>query len=331
MVRLLLTMGDPAGIGPEVLLRAISSRRLSVSITILGDLAWLKATARRFKMRIPWDRYRWIDLANVPPSLRLGRVQASAGRAAYSCLQEAVRLLRNSEADALVTAPISKEAIVKAGIPWVGHTEFLSSAFRSPTTMMFVTTLDQPGTGWKGVVRRPIAAATRRFRVSLVTTHLSLRRLPRALTKERLLGAIRLTREALLKDFGIHRPRIGLAALNPHAGEGGLFGEEEEKTLKPVARQLGGLVEGPLPVDSLMQAAAQGDYDAVVALYHDQALIPIKLLGWEGAVNVTLGLPFVRTSPVHGTAFDISGKGRASPASMRAAIDLATDLARRRA
>ena len=307
-IRLLITMGDPAGVGPEVLLRALSRFRVSASITVLGDLAWLKVTARRFKVRVPWDRIRWIDPAHVPRSLRLGKVQAACGRVAYAYLEEAVRLLRNSEADALVTAPVSKEAIVKAGIPWVGHTEFLSSAFRSPAVMMFVT---------------------QGFRVSLVTTHLSLRRLPSALTKERLLRTIRLTREALLKDFGIHRPRIGLAALNPHAGEGGLFGEEEKKILRPVARQLDGLVEGPLPVDSLMQAAARGRYDAVVALYHDQALIPVKLLGWEEAVNVTLGLPFVRTSPVHGTAFDLVGKGRANPASMCAAIELAIRLAKR--
>lgn len=315
-------MGDPAGVGPEVLLKALAFIRPELlegrtSVAVVGDLAWLKRLSRRLGIAVPWRHVKWVDCGAVPAALRPGRAQTAGGRVAHACLVEAVRLLRAGEADALVTAPVSKEAVVRAGIPWVGHTEFLARAFRRPVTMMLVTG---------------------RFRAALVTTHLSVRRLPAALRRAEVTAALRRTREALTRDFGIRRPRIGLAALNPHGGEGGLFGGEEKRILRPAARSFaramggssGGSVEGPLPVDWLMLAAAQGRYDAVVALYHDQALIPVRMLGWERAVNVTLGLPFVRTSPVHGTAFDLAGKGKADPRSMQAAIRLAVELARKR-
>ncbi len=343
-MHLLITMGDPSGVGPEVLLKslAVIQRRRSLSssrdhylppslrghrrwpkqshLTVIGDLDWLKHLARKLRLHPPWKRFCWIDLANAPSRLKLGRVQPAAGRAAYAYIEEGIRLIRAGQADALVTGPVSKEAMVRAGIPWVGHTEFLAQVFHRPTVMMFVT-----GS----------------FRVSLVTTHVSLKKLPSQLTRGKVARTIRLTREALTKNFGIAQPRIGLAALNPHAGEGGLFGEEEKRVLLPAVRSLkkspahpelveGCIVVGPLPVDSLMQAAAGGAYDAVIALYHDQALIPVKLLGWEQAVNVTLGLPFVRTSPVHGTAFDLVGSGKANPGSMLAALRLALKLSNRR-
>ena len=327
-MHLLITMGDPSGVGPEVLLKSlgvIATRQRSLAgkqsrFTVIGDFGWLKHLSRRLKIPVSWNKFQWLDLPNVPPGLKPGRVQPAAGRAAHAYIEEAVRLLKAGQAGSLVTAPVSKEAIVKAGIPWVGHTEFLAKAFHRPVVMMFVT-----GS----------------FRVSLVTTHVSLKKLPSQLTQGKVARTIRLTREALTRDFGIARPRIGLAALNPHAGEGGLFGDEEKKILLPAIRSLkkpsahpelveGCSVAGPLPVDSLMQAASRGAYDAVVALYHDQALIPVKLLGWERAVNVTLGLPFVRTSPVHGTAFDLAGKGRADPRSMLAALRLAQRSSLRR-
>lgn len=302
-------MGDPAGVGPEILLASLRRLPPSTRATVIGDLAWLKRLGRRLGLAVPWRRVEWVDCGAVPASLRPGRVQAAGGRAAHACLVEAVRLLRAGEADALVTAPVSKQAIVRAGIPWVGHTEYLAQAFRRQVTMMFVTG---------------------RFRASLVTTHLSIRRLPGVLRRAEVAAALRRTREALARDFGVRRPRIGLAALNPHGGEGGLFGGEEKTLLRPAARPFGRSVEGPLPADWLMWAAARGRYDAVVALYHDQALIPVRMLGWERAVNVTLGLPFVRTSPVHGTAFDLAGKGQADPRSMISAVQLAVQLARRR-
>ena len=335
LVRLLVTIGDPAGIGPEVVLRALAhplSFPPSVHVTVIGDLALLRSLARRLRLRVPWPRHEWVDLPNAG-SVRPGKVQAAAGRAARAYIEEAVRRLRAGEADALVTGPVSKEAIVRAGIPWRGHTEYLERSFRRRATMMFVTG---------------------RFRVSLVTTHWPIRRVPGRITRVEVTRALAATRTALIRDFGIRRPRIGLAALNPHAGEGGVFGGEEKKILLPAVRASitsartarsahpepfgklragfveGWRIEGPVPSDTLMQRAAAGRYDAVVALYHDQALIPVKILGWERAVNVTLGLPFVRTSPVHGTAFDLAGKGRADPSSMCAALDLAVRLARRR-
>ena len=218
-------------------------------------------------------------------------------------------MLRTGEVDGLVTAPVSKEAIVRAGIRWIGHTEFLGESFRVRTVMMFIS-----GS----------------FRVSLVTTHVPVRRLSGLLTKENVRSAIRMTREALLGDFSVRTPKIGLCALNPHGGEGGIFGDEEARVLHPASRSFGGSVKGPLPADSLLKDAVAGKYDAVVAIYHDQALIPLKLKGWNRAVNVTLGLPFVRTSPVHGTAFDIAGKGKADAGSMLSALDLAERLSRGR-
>ena len=262
----------------------------------------------RSRISFPWNRIRWLEVP-VTSQIRPGRVQPEAGRAAYACLEKAVRSIRAGEADALVTAPVSKEAIVCAGIRWRGHTEYLASRFRSRTTMMFVTGC---------------------FRASLVTTHWAIREVPSRLRKSDVVRVLRQTRQALIRDFGIGRPRIGLAALNPHGGENGMFGSEEKQILLPAARSVSG-VEGPVPADNLIPSAVKGRYDAVVCLYHDQALVPLKLIGWEQAVNVTLGLPFVRTSPVHGTAFDIAGRGKADPASMRAAIRLAIQLARRRA
>ena len=313
MTRVLLTLGDPAGIGPEVLLKSlIALRRAGHSersrrMTVIGDISFLKSLAQRLKLRVPWSQFEWMDLPNAG-SVRPGHPGKPSGRAAYAYLAEAVRVLKRGEADGLVTGPVSKEAIAGAGIRWRGHTEYLAEQFRCRTTMMFVTG---------------------RFRASLVTTHWAIREVPGRLRREEVKRVLQATRGALVRDFGIRNPRIGLAALNPHGGEGGMFGREEKTVLRPAARSVRGVV-GPLPSDSLMQAAARGEYDAVVAPYHDQALIPVKLLGWERAVNVTLGLPFVRTSPVHGTAFDIAGKGRADPSSMRAAIDLAIQLAHRR-
>ncbi|MCM8811992.1 MAG: 4-hydroxythreonine-4-phosphate dehydrogenase PdxA [Candidatus Omnitrophica bacterium] len=307
--RLLITMGDPAGIGPEVLLKSLPRIPARFPVTVIGDIGWLRKTAGRLRFSVPWSRFEWLDLQNVPGRFSPGRVQPAAGRAAVGYLRMAIDLLKRGRAAGIVTGPVSKEAIVMAGIPWIGHTEFLARSFRRKTVMMFVTG---------------------RFRVSLATTHVSMRRLPGRLNRDLLRATVRLTLQALRRDFGIRRPTVGLAALNPHAGEGGLFGREESRLLKPVVRSFRTAVGGPTPADSLMRQAADGRYDAVVALYHDQALIPVKLLGWEQAVNVTLGLPFVRTSPVHGTGFEIAGRGKADPSSMIAAIRLAQHLIRQR-
>ncbi len=316
-------MGDPAGVGPEVLLKALaviaSPPRFfggRSNLTLIGDVGYLRSLSRRLRLTLPWEKFRLLDLANVPQGLKIGRMHPSSGRAAYQYLTEATRLLQQGDGEAFVTAPVSKEAVHRAGIDFKGHTEYLGLAFHCQVVMMLVTG---------------------RFRVSLVTTHLGLAEVSRRLKRADLVRVLKMTKEALVSDFGIPKPRIGLAALNPHAGEGGLFGKEEETILRPAVRSFKAsavrpeLVEGPFPADSLIKDAAQGKYDSVVALYHDQALIPVKLIGWEQAVNVTLGLPFIRTSPVHGTAFDIAGKGRADPRSMETAIRLALQLARRRA
>lgn len=304
--RLLVTTGDPAGIGPEVTLKTLSVFRGSNPVSVIGDRALLRKLARSLNISIRWDRFQWIDMG--PCGVKPGKVQPTSGRAAFAYLNEAVRCIRAGEVDALVTAPVSKEAIARAGVSFIGHTEYLGEKFRRKTTMMFVTG---------------------KFRVSLLTTHQAIRDIARHLSKTETVRVLSDTFEFVRRDLGIRRPRLALASLNPHAGEGGLFGDEEKKILLPAVRAFK-KAAGPLPVDTLMAHAAAGRYDAVVAVYHDQALIPVKLLGWDQAVNVTLGLPFVRTSPVHGTAFDIAGKGKADPRSMRAAVALAIKLAKNR-
>lgn len=292
--RLLVTIGDPAGIGPEVTLKTLAVFRGTNPVAVIGDLTLLRNLARSLHISIRWDRFQWIDMGPL-----------TSGRAAFAYLMEAVRRIRAGEADALVTAPVSKEAIARTGVSFIGHTEFLAEKFHRKTTMMFVTG---------------------KFRVSLLTTHHSIRNIARHLSKAETVRVLNDTFEFVRRDLGIARPRLALASLNPHAGENGMFGDEEKKILLPAVRAFK-KAAGPLPVDTLMKQAAAGLYDAVVAVYHDQALIPVKLLGWDQAVNVTLGLPFVRTSPVHGTAFDIAGKGKADPRSMRAAVALALQLA----
>jgi 4-hydroxythreonine-4-phosphate dehydrogenase len=294
----LITVGDPAGIGPEVTLKALSVFRGRIPVSVIGDLALLRRTARKLKIPIRWNRFEWVDLGP----------QKNAGKAAYSYLQEAVRRIRAGQADALVTAPVSKEAIVRAGIPFIGHTEYLADQFHCKTTMAFVTG---------------------KFRVSLLTTHHAIKNISSRLSRAETVRVLNDTYQFIRRDLGVRKPRLALAGLNPHAGEQGMFGDEEQKILSPAVRAFK-KAKGPFPVDILMKQAAAGQYDAVVAVYHDQALISVKLLGWEKAVNVTLGLPFVRTSPVHGTAFDIAGKGKANAGSMRSAIALAVQLAENR-
>ncbi len=331
MITLAVTMGDPAGVGPSVALQALTPAALRragpVRVVLIGDARWLRRAARRRRLPWPWTvvrrpatgprapRFQVWDVVRVPASVCPGRVQAVAGRAALEALECAITLAQVGQADALVTAPVSKEAISRPGRPWTGHTEHLARACGVPQpVMMFVAS--------------PL-------RISLVSTHQPLAQAIRSLTPTRVAHVVRRTVETLRTDWRISRPRVAVAALNPHAGEGGLLGTEESRWLAPLirrlARQVPAALSGPHPADTLFRQHARGAYDAVVALYHDQALIPIKLLAWEQAVNVTLGLPFVRTSPAHGTAFDRAAAGSADPSSMRAAVTLAVALARRRA
>jgi len=282
--RIAITVGDPAGIGPEIAARAAADPRVT-------------AVCAPVVYSVPADMH-------VVP----GRLDPHAGRAAYDVIVRAVEDAMAGRVDAIATAPVSKEAFALAGLPWKGHTDLLGHLTGSDfVAMMF----ESPS-----------------LRVVLATVHIPLAEVPRALTLERLLGTIRLTAQSLPR-FGVVAPRLAVAGLNPHAGEGGLLGAEEEAIVVPTvtaARSEGIDISGPFPADTIFVRSARGEFDAVVALYHDQGLIPVKLLAFGRAVNVTLGLPIVRTSVDHGTAFDIARQGIADEGSLVEAVLLAARL-----
>lgn len=230
-----------------------------------------------------------------------------AGRLAGEAVERAVSLALAGDVDAIVTAPVEKRALHLAGYPYPGLTEWLAHL--------------------AGGVEVAMMLASDRLRVALVTTHLPLRDVPRALTRERIVAVGRVTLEGLRQWWGVERPRLALCALNPHAGEGGAFGDEDQAIFEPAARELG--IAGPFPADTVFVRAMRGEFDAVLAPYHDVGMTAIKVASFGHAVNVTLGLPFVRTSPDHGTAFDIAGKGSADAGSMREAVALAVRMVRR--
>ncbi len=308
--RLALTVGDPAGIGPEIVLRALAKAdRPEAEWIVYGPMAVLDERARRFSLATPQElgaRVVDVDVGELPP---LGVISVNGGRAAAEAVRRAARDAMTGSVLGLVTAPLHKESLHAAGYPWPGHTEMLAEeAGVQDVAMMFV--------GGS-------------LRVALVTIHRSLRSVPDAVTTEELSRIARLV-DRELPRFGATRRRIGVCGLNPHAGEAGLFGSEERDVIAPTLlalHQAGLDVIGPIPADSLFVRAARGEFDAVIAHYHDQGLIPVKLLAFGNAVNVTLGLPFVRTSVDHGTAFDIAAKGVADPGSLLAAMRLGVELA----
>ena len=286
--RVAITLGDPAGIGPEVAARAASDARV---LEVCEPHLYGPVSGEVF-----------------PP----GVLSGAAGRAAYDAIVRAVAAATRGDVEAIATAPVNKEAFRLAGLPWSGHTDLLAHL-----------------TGARDVAMMFYSEA---LRVVLATVHIALADVPRTLTRESLEATIALTSRELPR-FGIATPRIAVAGLNPHAGEHGLFGREEEDVIAPAiagARAIGIDVSGPFPADTLFVRARRGEFDVVVACYHDQGLIPVKLVAFGQAVNVTLGLPIVRTSVDHGTAFDIAGKGIADPGSMIAAVLLAARLARSR-
>ena len=311
--RLALTTGDPAGIGPEVVLKALASPgRPPVPVVVYGPMAVLDDRARRFGLPLPQDLdARVVDVPLDAP-VELARTSAAAGRAAARAVLRAVSDARAGHVQALVTAPLNKESLHAAGHPWPGHTEMLAEAAGTPdVAMMFV------GGG---------------LRVALLTIHRPLRTVPDAVTPSEVRRVARLVHRELPR-FGVARPRLALCGINPHAGEHGLLGREEQDVLAPAVADLRGEgldIAGPFPADSLFVRAKRGEFDAVIACYHDQGLIPVKLAAFGHAVNVTLGLPFVRTSVDHGTGFDIVGKGVADATSMVEAMKVAADLARTR-
>ena len=284
MPRIVITLGDPAGVGPEVIDLALASANIpkGFEIEVLGDRA-----------------------AGTP-----GKPDARSAAAALAALDEAVRQLKDGRADAVVTGPVSKEGLQALGFPFPGQTEYFADAFGVADYGMLLT------------------GAT--LSVALATIHEPLAKVPELLTVERIVR-IGLLTAAFLRRRGISQPRIAVAGLNPHAGENGAFGNEETRIIRPAIIRLNeaavGIFTGPAVPDAIFREAAQGHHDAVVAMYHDQGLIPLKLLDFDTAVNVTLGLPKPRTSPDHGTAFSLAGKNLASPSSMIAAIRLACELA----
>lgn len=324
-----ITMGDPAGIGGEICVKAMGEGRVFEQCRpfILGDEGVLRAAAQSLRIRIDIRRiqapeegeYRQgvlnlIPITAIPlEELAMGHPQKLGGEAAYRYIEKGVELAMGGMIDALVTAPINKEALHMAGHPFPGHTELLGHL-----------------TGSRGAV---MMLAGDKLRVSLVTTHLPLRGVPDALTQEGIARTIQVTVAALQGYWGITQPRVAVTGLNPHAGEGRVFGDEEAKVIAPAVlscRSRGINVEGPLPADSLFFSAASGRYDAVVAMYHDQGLIPLKLLHFRDGVNITLGLPIIRTSVDHGTGYDIAGEGIADPTSLINAIIVAAQMAARK-
>lgn len=299
--RLVISSGDPAGIGPEITVKALAQPEVAslAELIVTGDADVLQRTAEQLGLPPP-DHIEpaGVDSKGVEP----GKLSGTGGRAAVAAIERAVDLIRGGEADALVTAPINKEALRLAGYGWPGHTEMLADL--------------------SGVKEVCMMLLTDRLRVAHVTTHRSLRSAIEAATRERVRRTIEMTHEGLLR-FGVERPRIAVCGLNPHAGEGGLFGDEELKELGPAiedARAAGIDASGPWPADTIFWRASNGEFDAVIAMYHDQGHVAVKIAGFDEGVNVTLGLPFLRTSVDHGTAFDIAGKGVARWQSMAAAI-----------
>ncbi|MBI4764974.1 MAG: 4-hydroxythreonine-4-phosphate dehydrogenase PdxA [Deltaproteobacteria bacterium] len=317
-----ITMGDPAGIGPEIILKTMDDPQVKKAcrLLIFGDRHILESTARslgksfsissvqRFEQAASWEESVGLYEASRLPADQVipGRPDSRWGASVLEYIRLAARSALKGQVAAMVTCPISKEIIRSLRPSFTGHTEFLAHQAKTRSFGMMLT--------------------GQRLKVSLVTIHLSLKKALRVLDTEKILRTIELTHQTLTNRFGLREPRIAVAGLNPHAGEKGAFGSEEEKIIAPAIRkaQSQGIgVSGPHPPDTLFYWAAQGRYDAVVALYHDQGLIPLKLLHFDNAVNITMGLPFIRTSVDHGTAFDIAGKGLAKPDSLIQAVLLA--------
>lgn len=307
-----VTMGDPCGIGPEILLKAFARHSRPDSLIAVGDPKWLEREAGRLRLPAP---ARMRTAATLPADLHIGQIDPRAGDAAYRAIVCAADMALAGEVRAIVTAPISKEALQAAGHDYPGHTELLAARAGSvPVRMML---------------------ANPQLRVILVSIHLSLAQAVSSLSREAIVETIVIADRAL-RNAGLASPRLAVAGINPHAGESGLFGREELDIIGPavaLARAQGIAASGPHAPDTVfMRARGLREFDAVIAMYHDQGLIPIKYLGLDQGVNITLGLPFVRTSPDHGTAFDLAGRagpdgrGLADPASLCAAISEAEAL-----
>ena len=305
--RLAVTVGDPRGIGPEVVARALAAG-IDADVVLVGpdDLigdipAGLRVGVGEYRPK----GYRSRELAPTPysplPDVEAGRLSAIA-------VEAAAKLALDGDVDAIVTGPVHKASLHAAGCRYPGLTEYLAHLTGTADVAMLL--------------------AVDALRVVLVTTHIALRDVPGAVTTEAIVRKGRITADALRRWWGIAAPRLALCALNPHAGEGGLFGDEDDRVLRPAAEALG--AAGPLPADTVFVRALRAEFDAVLAPYHDVGMTAVKVAGFGRGVNVTLGMPFARTAPDHGTAFDIAGRGVADAGSMKAALELAAELAVRR-
>jgi len=320
-----ITLGDAAGIGPEIVVKAVSSGRLppTFQYIIIGDAGVLDRACRSLGVRPTFDLIEVgkHDLANIEP----GKPDKRAAKAAAEWLEHGVKLARAKKIAALVTAPLNKAGLHMAGIKVPGQTELLGKLSHARRIAMMLVGQFQKPPPTPGAL-----APTAWLRVALATTHLALKDVPRALTKQKVFDVIELTHMALA-TLGLQRRRIGIAGLNPHAGDNGTFGNEEGRIIEPAVQaavKKGITAIGPRPADTIFHEAYKGEFDAVVAMYHDQGLGPLKMLAFDTGVNLTLGLPFVRTSPDHGTAYDIAGRNVANPASFLAAVQLAIKLVR---
>src|SRR5918995_7533670 len=325
--RVAITMGDPAGIGPEVVLKAVAEDEVRAVCVpfIIGDAQLLAHTARTLDLQCGYDIIRRgeaiphelpgpviFHLDNIGGHIEPGMESGAAGKAAAGYIEAAVELCAAGSIDAIATAPINKRALFLGGYSFPGHTEFLAHL--------------------TGAEEYAMAFVAANLRIVLLSTHVPLAEAIRLVERDRIVKVISLTHRELQR-WGIERPRLAVAALNPHGAEGGLFGVEEASEIMPAiesSRRNDDInVQGPFSADTVFLRASRGEFDAVIACYHDQAMIPVKCLSFGEAVNVTLGLPFIRTSVDHGTAFDIAGKGIAEHSSMIAAIKLAAELSSR--
>jgi len=312
-----VSMGDPAGVGPEILVRAMNDPRVRKSAEVLavGDAGVLREAAKVVRKKPPAAE-KVVGVTNIDlKKLKTGKPTKLSGEASIAYIEEALYMTAIGDADAFATCPISKEAAAKAGFAFPGHTEFIAHLTDTKDFVMMLGGAD--------------------LKVVLVTIHEPIRKVPGLVTLESVLRTIRITDAAFRADFGIKKPRIAVCGLNPHAGEAGMFGDEDAKAVAPAvkkARRAGIDAVGPLPADTVFyRAVRRKEFDCVVAMYHDQGLGPLKLLHFDDGVNATLGLPVVRTSVDHGTAYDIAWKGVASHESLVSAIEMAALMAGRRA